>query len=172
MVQIRLAEAGEAELIAEISRETFYDTFAVHNTVADMDKFMAEQFSKEQLVADFFQPGHIFFLAWVDGVPAGYVFLKNRSHQALGSAEAVEISRLYVRQSFIGKGVGKSLMQKAISFAAQEQKAWIWLGVWEHNQTAIDFYTAFGYEKFGEHEFILGDDVQLDWLMKKNLTRP
>ena len=61
-------------------------------------------------------------------------------------------------------------MQKAIAFAAQEQKEWIWLGVWEYNQTAIDFYTAFGYEKFAEHEFILGDDVQLDWLMKKKLT--
>lgn len=170
MVQIRLAEAGEAELIAEISRETFYDTFAVHNTVADMDKFMAEQFSTAQLVEEFSQTGHTFFLAWVDDLPAGYIFLKNKSHQALGSVFAMEISRLYVRKSFIGKGIGKLLMQKAIAFAAQEQKEWIWLGVWEHNQTAIDFYTAFGYEKFAEHEFILGDDVQLDWLMKRNLT--
>jgi len=170
MVQIRLAEAGEAELIAEISRETFYDTFAAHNTVADMDKFMAEQFSTAQLVEEFSQTGHTFFLAWVDDLPAGYIFLKNKSHQALGSASAMEISRLYVRKAFIGKGIGKLLMQKAIAFAAQEQKEWIWLGVWEHNQTAIDFYTAFGYEKFAEHEFILGDDVQLDWLMKKKLT--
>jgi diamine N-acetyltransferase len=170
MVQIRLAEAGEAELIAEISRETFYDTFAVHNTVADMDKFMAEQFSTAQLVEEFAIPGYTFFLALVDDQPAGYIFLKNKSHPSLGSASALEISRLYVRQSFIGKGIGKLLMQKAIAFAEQEQKEWIWLGVWEHNQTAIDFYTAFGYEKFSEHEFILGDDVQLDWLMKKSLT--
>ncbi|MBI2275325.1 MAG: GNAT family N-acetyltransferase [Bacteroidetes bacterium] len=171
MVQIRLAEAGEAELVAEISRETFYDTFAVHNTVADMDKFMAEQFSKEQLVEEFSQAGHCFFLAWVDDIPAGYIFLKNKSHQALGPVSAMEISRLYVRKPFIGKGIGKSLMQKAIAFAEQEQKEWIWLGVWEHNQPAIDFYTAFGYEKFSEHEFILGDDVQLDWLMKRSLIQ-
>lgn len=171
MVQIRLAEAGEAELVAEISRETFYDTFAVHNTVADMDKFMAEQFSTAQLVEEFSQAGHSFFLAWVDELPAGYIFLKNKSHQSLGSEAAIEISRLYVRKSFIGKGIGKLLMQKAIAFAEQQQKEWIWLGVWEHNQTAIDFYTAFGYEKFSEHHFLLGNDLQLDWLMKKNLTR-
>jgi len=171
MVQIRLAEATEAELVAEISRETFYDTFAVHNTVADMDKFMAEQFSKEQLVEEFSRGGHTFFLAWVDALPAGYIFLKDKSHTSLGSAAALEISRLYVRKDFIGKGIGKLLMLKAIAFAEQLQKEWIWLGVWEHNQPAIDFYTAFGYEKFAEHDFILGDDVQLDWLMKKKLTR-
>lgn len=171
MVQIRLAEAGEAELIAEISRETFYETFAVHNTVADMDKFMAEQFSKEQLVEEFMIPGYTFFLALVDDEPAGYVFLKNKSHELLGSVAGMEISRLYVRKTFIGKGIGKLLMQKSIELAEQMQKEWIWLGVWEHNQTAIDFYQAFGYEKFAEHHFLLGNDLQLDWLMKKNLTR-
>lgn len=170
MIQIRLAEATEAELIAEISRETFYDTFAVHNTVADMDKFMAGQFSTEQLVEEFALAGHTFFLAWVDDLPAGYVFLKNKAHPSLGSDSALEISRLYVRKAFIGKGIGKLLMLKAIEFAEQLQKEWIWLGVWEHNQTAIQFYKAFGYEKFAEHNFILGDDVQLDWLMKRRLT--
>lgn len=169
MIQVRLAEATEAELIAEISRETFYETFAVHNTMADMDKFMAEQFSTEQLVEEFAIPGYTFFLALVDDQPAGYIFLKNKSHSSLESASALEISRLYVRKPFIGKGIGKLLMQKAIEFAEQERKEWIWLGVWEHNQPAIDFYTAFGYEKFSEHEFLLGDDVQLDWLMKKSL---
>lgn len=170
MVQIRSAEAGEAALIAEISRETFYETFTVHNTVADMDKFMAEQFSTAQLVEEFSMAGHTFFLAWVEDLPAGYVFLKNKSHQSLGSDTALEISRIYVRNAFIGKGIGKLLMQKAIEYATQLQKEWIWLGVWEHNQTAIDFYTAFGYEKFAEHNFILGNDVQLDWLMKRNLA--
>eukprot|EP01137_Pigoraptor_chileana_P020348 Opistho-2@82595 len=99
MVQIRIAEAGEAELIAGISRETFYETFAVHNTVADMDKFMAEQFSTEQLVEEFAIPDYTFFLALVDNLPAGYVFLKNKSHELLGSGSSMEISRLYVRKS-------------------------------------------------------------------------
>jgi ribosomal protein S18 acetylase RimI-like enzyme len=168
MVHIRLAKADEAELVAEISRETFYDTFAVHNTTADMDKFMAEQFSKEQLVEEFSRAGHVFFLAWVDDYPAGYVFLKNKSHQLLGSEAALEISRLYVRKAFIGKGIGKLLMQKSIEYAAQSDKEWIWLGVWEHNRSAIQFYTAFGYEKFSEHDFLLGDDLQRDWLMKRS----
>jgi ribosomal protein S18 acetylase RimI-like enzyme len=49
------------------------------------------------------------------------------------------------------------------------QKQALWLGVWEKNERAINFYHRWGFEKFGEHDFILGDDVQTDWLMKKEL---
>jgi ribosomal protein S18 acetylase RimI-like enzyme len=45
----------------------------------------------------------------------------------------------------------------------------IWLGVWEGNVKAIDFYTQWGFKKFSEHIFMLGDEPQTDWLMKKSL---
>lgn len=167
MIQIKSIEPANAELIAAISRETFYESFAIHNTQADMDKFMAEQFSKEQLMHEVSEPGNRFFLASADGIPAGYLFLKDRSHHLLASSAAVEISRLYVRKPFIGKGVGKLLMQHAIGHAGRLRKDTVWLGVWEHNQPAIAFYTSFGYRKFGEHDFILGNDVQRDWLMQR-----
>ena len=41
--------------------------------------------------------------------------------------------------------------------------------MWEKNQRAIDFYKAFGFEKFDETRFLLGKDIQNDWLMKKVL---
>lgn len=167
MIQIKSIEPADAELIADISRETFYDTFAVHNTRADMDKFLVEQFSKEQLMKEVSEPGNLFFMAYADEAPAGYLFIKDRSHHLLVSSAAIEISRLYIRKPFIGKGVGKLLMQHAIGHAGQLQKNTVWLGVWEHNQPAIRFYTSFGYRKFGEQDFILGDDVQRDWLMQR-----
>jgi ribosomal protein S18 acetylase RimI-like enzyme len=45
----------------------------------------------------------------------------------------------------------------------------IWLGVWEHNEHAISFYKKFGFEQFGDHIFMLGNDAQTDLLLKKNL---
>lgn len=167
MIEIRSIEPADAELIADISRETFYESFAVHNTEADMNKFMAEQFSKEQLMKEVNAPGNTYFLAYVGDEPAGYIFLKDRSHGLLASVHAMEVSRLYVRKSFIGKGLGKLLMRQAIAHAGHLQKDTVWLGVWEHNPAAIAFYTSFGYQKFGEHDFTLGDDVQRDWLMQR-----
>jgi len=60
-------------------------------------------------------------------------------------------------------------MEHCIKLAAEKNKELIWLGVWERNQRAISFYQKFGFEKFGEHDFVLGNDVQTDWLMKKML---
>ena len=166
MVEIKIATFSDAELIADISRETFYATFAAHNSKADMDKFLSEQFSKEQLKAEVGAAGNIFLLAYTDGFPAGYVFLKDGTHLALQTTHGIEISRLYARTSFIGKGIGKVLMEGAIAQAKSMGKECIWLGVWEHNRRAIDFYLKFGFEKFSEHDFTLGDDIQKDWLMK------
>jgi ribosomal protein S18 acetylase RimI-like enzyme len=91
-------------------------------------------------------------------VPAGLI---NQS--------CLEIARIYSIQKTIGKGVGKKLMQTCHDTARQKGKKILWLGVWKENQRAIDFYTNWGFEIFSEQKFVLGDDVQTDWLMKKNL---
>jgi len=165
MIQIKTATPFDAELIADISRETFYESFAEFNTKADMDKFLAEQFSKEKLMAQVGGAGNIFLLAYLDEYPVGYVFLKEGTEAALQTDNAIEISRIYSRTPFIGKGVGKALMEAAIRQVKSMNKECLWLGVWEHNHLAIDFYTKSGFNKFSEHDFVLGNDVQRDWLM-------
>ena len=113
---------------------------------------------------------NIFLLAYCGDRIAGYVKLREgKKLLELKGAATIEIARLYALKEFIGKGVGKRLMQAAIDIANAQKKEVIWLGVWEKNQRAINFYTAWGFEKFREVDFLLGDDLQHDWLMKKEL---
>ena len=165
-VIIRIANAEDAELVAEISRETFCETFGPFNTQSDMDKFLSQQFAKEKLIDQVIQKGNIFLLAFINKELAGYLFLKEATHEKLSTNHTIEICRLYSRTAFIGKGVGKALMLAAITQAKQLHKEILWLGVWKYNQRAARFYTAFGFEKFAEQDFLLGDDVQRDWVMK------
>jgi ribosomal protein S18 acetylase RimI-like enzyme len=169
-ITIRMATEGDAELVADLSRQTFYESFAEHNTKEDMDKFMNEQFTRENLIAEVRQPSQLFFLAYIKDQPVGYIKLREGPVPIqLDRRSCLEIARIYSVQSEIGKGVGKKLMQTCHEIATQKGKKTLWLGVWKQNQRAIDFYTAWGFEIFGEQEFILGDDVQTDWLMKKDL---
>lgn len=169
-VTVRLATTTDALLIAELSRKTFYETFAGMNTRENMDKFMSGQFSVDKLVSEVMSNAYLFFIAYVNEKPAGYLKLsENNSPEELGGRPAIEICRIYADNSFIGKGVGKALMEKALQVAAEKSKEIVWLGVWEQNQRAIDFYTRWGFEKFGTHIFQLGDDPQTDWLMKKEM---
>ena len=171
-IVIRIADEMDAELIANISRLTFFETFAADNTKENMEKFMNERFSKEKLVAEVGAPGNIFLLAFDDDGPAGYVRMKEtEQNDNLEEMAAIEISRIYSMPHKIGKGVGHLLMQACIDTAKKMNKRRIWLAVWEKNQRAISFYKKWGFERFGEHDFILGDDVQLDWLMKKELSQ-
>jgi ribosomal protein S18 acetylase RimI-like enzyme len=169
-VTILVAGKKDAELIADLSRQTFYDSFAAQNSKEDMDKFMNEQFTKKALMGEVGSAGNIFLLAYIGNEPAGYVRIRDgEDRREFENKSAVEIARIYAVKRSIGKGVGSVLMGKCIAMATEMKREIIWLGVWEHNQRAIDFYTKWGFEKFAEHDFVLGRDVQTDWLMKKEI---
>jgi diamine N-acetyltransferase len=168
---LRYATKDDAALIADISRQTFYDTFAADNTEANMAKFLNEQFTKGKLMLEVGAPGNIFLLAYAEDCVAGYAKLREgKKLTALNSAASMEIARLYVVKEYIGKGVGKLLMQASLDLAKERNKEVVWLGVWERNDRAIRFYSAFGFQKFDECDFLLGDDMQRDWLMKKTIS--
>jgi diamine N-acetyltransferase len=169
-VIIRYAEKKDAELIADLSRQTFYDSFASENSKEDMDKFMNEQFTKEALMKEVGAEGNVFLLAGSGNEITGYVRMREGEKRTeFGDIPSIEIARIYATQQSIGKGTGSALMQRCIDIAKEMNKGVIWLGVWEHNLRAIQFYRKWGFEKFAEHDFVLGKEVQTDWLMKRDL---
>ena len=66
--------------------------------------------------------------------------------------------------------VGQILFEKAVKVANERKANYVWLGVWEENKRAINFYEKNGFVVFGKHDFKLGDDVQTDLMMKLNLN--
>lgn len=104
MITIRMAIPADAALIAKISRQTFYETFADSNTTSDMDKFMNEQFNNEVLMKEVETPGAIFFLAYDDEEPVGYVRLRDGEHHPeFKGALSIEIARIYAVKKSIEK---------------------------------------------------------------------
>jgi ribosomal protein S18 acetylase RimI-like enzyme len=94
---------------------------------------------------------------------------KHEKEEAKDLECPIEIERIYSKKEMIGKGVGKMLMERCLAVAAGNKRKEIWLGVWEYNDKAIEFYKRWGFEKFGEHHFPVGLDLQTDWLMKKRI---
>lgn len=170
-LDIRTATVEDAVLIAEISHQTFYETFAADNRQEDMDKFLNEQFTKGKLMLEVGARENTFLIAYAENEVAGYVKLRDAQVPfSLKSRNALEIARIYSMTHLIGRGVGRALMQASLELAKERGKEVVWLGVWERNTRAIDFYTRWGFYKFDETDFLLGDDVQRDWLMRKELS--
>ena len=98
-VTIRLATEADAELIADLSRQTFYESFAEHNTKEDMDKFMNQQFTRGKLMLEVGTSDNTFLLAYYEKEIAGYVKLReSRPPKSLQYDQALEIARLYLEK--------------------------------------------------------------------------
>jgi ribosomal protein S18 acetylase RimI-like enzyme len=170
-VVLSIASPEDLETVQLIARETFFETFADANTPADMDKYLKENFSNDKIMAELSNPESVFCIAKEDEIPIGY--LKVNAGQAqteLRDASSLEIERIYVKSAFHGKKVGQLLYEKALEIARQQNKSYVWLGVWEKNLKAIRFYEKNGFVAFDKHIFMFGEDEQTDVMMKKMLS--
>jgi ribosomal protein S18 acetylase RimI-like enzyme len=84
---------------------------------------------------------------------------------------SMEIERIYVRSEFQNRGVGQFLLDFSIELTKVKQLKLIWLGVWEHNISAVRFYERNRFQFFGKHSFMLGSDEQTDLLMERHLDQ-
>lgn len=170
MTEIKKCGLPQLGILQNLCRTTFKETFANSNTEEDMKKHLDTAYSDDKLKRQLESPDSVTYIAYCDGVPCGYVQLnKGEMQTEKGYDGSLEIQRIYVVASVKGKGIGSQFMEIAEQTAKEWGFDYIWLGVWEHNAPAIKFYKSKGYEPFSKHTFIVGDDKQTDFLMKKYL---
>jgi ribosomal protein S18 acetylase RimI-like enzyme len=173
MSKIKIIKASLSNLkaIQHISKQTFIETFSAVNTPENMEEYVLQNFNTEQLSLEINNPNSLFYLAFWNNEPLGYLKLNFGNAQTENTKEqALEIQRIYVLKEFHGKKIGQLLLDEAIKVAQQMAFNSIWLGVWEENHNAIGFYTKNGFITFDKHLFILGDDQQTDLLMKLEIS--
>jgi ribosomal protein S18 acetylase RimI-like enzyme len=135
-----------------------------------MEVFMNEQFTKAELVREVQMSSNIFLMAYAGKKLAGYVKLRDGEKPVeLRQLNCLEVARLYVTGELTGQGVGSVLMRHTIDLAREMNKDVVWLSVWEKNLRAYAFYKRWGFEKVGHQLFLLGKDLQNDWVMRKML---
>lgn len=170
MVEIRPLAKEELSLLRHLAIESYRQTFEASNTTENMEAFIRRTYSQDAVEREWAEPGSVCYLAWEGNTAVGFVRLRLCDEVAnqLGT-NTIELQRLYVHPGHQGRQVGSGLMSVAVEYAKLHQFDWIWLGVWERNFKAQDFYSRWGFERFGEHIFQMGDDPQIDWLLKKKL---
>ncbi len=170
-IAIQKVTLSDIDQLQKISIQTFSETFAAVNTEENMKKYMAEGFSLEKLTAELNDKNAECYFATLDNEVIGYLKLNfGASQTELQDEKALEIERIYVLQTFHGQKVGQLLYDKAIEITRQKNADYVWLGVWEENARAIKFYEKNGFVAFDKHIFKLGDDEQIDIMMKLKLN--
>jgi GNAT superfamily N-acetyltransferase len=86
-------------------------------------------------------------------------------------AKPIELFRFYVDKDWHGKGIAVPMMEACYAQARRRGGRTICLSVWQKNPRAIRVYEKIGYRISGSHPYLLGTDVQTDWIMTKEVPR-
>ncbi|MCY0968499.1 GNAT family N-acetyltransferase [Chryseobacterium wangxinyae] len=172
MEEIILKQIGteNVEQLQKIARQTFFDTFSPQNSEENMAEYMSTGFTIEKLTAEVENEDSEFFFALLDDEVIGYLKINFGAAQTeLHDDNSLEIERIYVSKDFHGKKVGQILYDKALQIAQNKDLEYVWLGVWEENHRAVQFYKKNGFVEFDKHIFKFGSEDQTDIMMKKSL---
>lgn len=169
-MQIQKATSADCAALAQLCIQTFIQTYAVHNTEENLNHYLETNFNNAQLLNELENPAEAYFILFEEEAAMGYIKLNYNCPPDNFDSEAtdwIEIQRIYVLEEYQKRGLGKYLLQIAVEEAQKRDTTYIWLGVWEKNQNAIQFYLKNGFSIIGTHEFVLGMDRQNDYLMRK-----
>lgn len=156
--------------LKNLSCSTYYDTFVKFNTKENMEAYLNYAYNIDKLKGELLNLESKFYFIYCDKTIAGYMKINDTMAQTdIYDENSLEVERLYIKKEYHGNGLGKVLMDLAINIAKNKNKSYIWLGVWEKNFNAQKFYNKFGFVKISSHPFIMGDDQQIDFILKKDL---
>lgn len=170
-IEIKKVTLSDLKDLQLIGRQTFFETFADTNTADDMQKYLDNSFSTDQLTNELNNQNSEFYFSLLDNKVIGYLKINfGQSQTELKDKKSIEIERIYVLKDFHGKKVGQVLYDTVLNIAKQTESEYVWLGVWEKNPRAINFYKKNGFVEFDKHIFKLGNDEQTDILMRLKLN--
>jgi ribosomal protein S18 acetylase RimI-like enzyme len=155
------------ELLSQVSKNTFIESYQDFNSTESITCYIDDNFNTGALTQQLINPNSYFYVLFLGEQAIGYLKLNFDDAQTEQShANTLEIERIYVLKALQGNRYGALLLDKAIEIFKSKQHDYIWLGVWENNHNAIAFYKNKGFNKFDEHTFNFGGEIQTDWLMK------
>jgi hypothetical protein len=162
----KLSSAHLKEL-KELSRRTFCDVFGDQNKAEDLQAYLNNAFSDEQLKTELLNPLSEFYFAKRKGETLGYFKINLGNAQTeFKDEDAMELERIYVKSEFQNQKTGQKMLDTVIEMAVQRKMRYLWLGVWEHNRRGISFYLKNGFEAAGSHPYMVGNDRQTDKILK------
>ena len=167
---IKACDGEEIDLLRDIAIETYADTFSDSNSETLMAQYFQDALNREKLLTELDNPDSCFYFIYFEQQVAGFLKVNVMAAQTyIKDLNALEIERFYIRKAFLRRGLGKQLMDFACQLAEQQNKEYLWLGVWENNHRALHFYKNMGFYQIGSHPFDMGGDIQTDLVFRKDL---
>lgn len=120
ITKVKLADIADLQVIG---RQTFFETFADHNTADDMQKYLDNNLSIDKLKNELADKNSEFYFATLDNKVIGYLKINfGQAQTELKDKSSLEIERIYVLKDFHGKKVGQVFTTKQSTSPSRQKR--------------------------------------------------
>ena len=161
LVLVRVDRREQIAAVAALARETWTQHYTPLIGAAQV-AYMLERFQSAEAIAQQIETeGYEYYLE----PDAGYLALVPDA-----GTRRMQLSKIYVREDRRGTGLGRAMVEWAVTRSAQLDCHELWLTVNKHNSGSIAFYERMGFAKTGPLVTTIGNGyVMDDWRMLKRL---
>lgn len=173
--RIRLVDArdSDAGALAEAGSTLFAQAYGKYSRPDDLQAHVERYFGRASIAAELRKPEVRYTIAYDAEAISGFMKIRRGSApDAVAALEAIEVQQLYVDANRQRKGVGRTLMDRAVKAAREEACGGLWLSVWQDADWATGFYEAYGFQQVGTAEFWLGQSCYMDYVMWLTIDDP
>lgn len=150
-ISIKKLEVKDVSLLSEVALKAYADHYL--DLWHDKGKwYMKKYFSIEKLTAELNDPNAVFYLAFCNNSPAGFLKLNlDAPLEEEKEKNTLELERIYLKKDWEGKGIGKALVQLTFTIAEESNKDLVWLKAMDTSEGPIAFYKKMGFGICGRH---------------------
>ncbi|TPG13577.1 GNAT family N-acetyltransferase [Sphingomonas oligophenolica] len=168
MIAFRDAVVADADILCELARRTFSDTFGHLYDPGDLAAFLATH-TPERWRNELADPAFAIRLAEQDGSAIGYAKLGPPSLPFEPRGASIELRQFYLLAPAQGTGAAQDMMAWVLDTARGRGADNLYLSVFVDNHRARRFYARHGFERIGEYGFMVGNHRDTDDVMRLTL---
>lgn len=163
---IRSASTEDISLIHDMAEIVFRQTYKDILSEAQMEFMMDWMYSEPNISEQMLVLNHKYFIAEEDGEPCGYMSIERERPSREDEDEPIEqyhLQKLYILPEYQGRGYGKALFDKAVSFVKEISTgpARINLNV-NRNNNAVSFYEKMNMKVTAQGDFPIGSGFYMN----------
>ena len=152
-IKIRKAMEKDYKILANLATKTFLQTYQDKVEASDINSYVKTAFNEDKILKEIKDPSFTILIALKNSKPVGYaILLKSEIPDGSRKFNGIELVRLYVLKEYLRQKIGSKLLGECIKIAKKKKFEFIWLGVWEKNSNAINFYKKLDFKIFGNYK--------------------
>ncbi len=156
MIILSQATTKDIPIIQVIAHKTWPITYGAILSKAQLDYMIDLMYSEASLLQQL-NTKPLFFLAYEDDVCLGFASCENNYL----NKKVTRLHKIYILPEAQGKGVGKTLIEKVVAIAKENQSELISLNVNKFNK-AVAFYKKMGFEIASEEDLDIGNGYLME----------